>query len=62
LAIGLIAQTGGIATVFGPPLAGHVIGSRGWAGFGWFLAAAGVIGALSLIPLLMRKPERGLAT
>jgi len=62
VAIGLIAQTGGIATVFGPPLAGYVIESRGWTGFGWFLAAWAVIGVLSLIPLLVRKPERRFAT
>ena len=61
MAIGLIAQTGGIATVFGPPLAGHVIGGQGWDGFGWFLAGAGVVGALCLLPLLIRRSERGLA-
>lgn len=61
VAIGLIAQTGGIATVFGPPLAGHVIDGQGWDGFGWFLAGAGVVGALCLLPLLIRRSERGLA-
>ncbi|BCH20312.1 hypothetical protein MesoLjLb_00970 [Mesorhizobium sp. L-8-3] len=61
VAIGLIAQTGGIATVFGPPLAGHVIDGQGWDGFGWFLAGSGVVGALCLVPLLTRRSERGLA-
>lgn len=61
VAIGLIAQAGGIATVFGPPLAGHVIDGQGWDGFGWFLTGAGVVGALCLVPLLARRSERGLA-
>lgn len=55
VAIGLIAQTGGFATVFGPPLAGHVIDNYAWIGFGWFMAAWAVIGAVSLMPLLLAR-------
>lgn len=57
VAIGLIAQTGGFATVVGAPLAGHVIDNYAWAGFGWFMAAWAVIGIASLIPLLLRKRD-----
>ena len=39
VAIGLVAQAGGIGTLFGPPLAGYVIETYGFAGFGWFLVA-----------------------
>lgn len=61
VAIGLIAQTGGFATVVGPPLAGHVIDNYAWTGFGWFMAAWAAIGIASLIPLLVRKRETGIA-
>jgi len=54
VAIGLIAQTGGLGTVFGPPLAAHVIERYGWDGYAWFLAVVGVIGAVLIVPLLMR--------
>lgn len=53
--IGLVAQTGGLGTVFGPPLAGHVIERYGWPGYGWFLAAVAVAGFLLLAPLLTRR-------
>ena len=62
VAIGLIAQTGGLATVIGPPLAGHVIDNYAWGGFGWFMAGWAAIGIASLVPLLARKWEGGLAT
>lgn len=52
VAIGLVAQTGGLGTVFGPPLAAHVIERYGWDGYAWFLAAVGVVGALLVVPLL----------
>lgn len=55
VAIGLIAQTGGFATVFGPPLAGHVIDDHAWTGFGWFIAAWAVIGIAILTPLLLPR-------
>jgi MFS family permease len=61
VAIGLIAQTGGFATVFGPPLAGHVIDNYAWIGFGWFIAAWAVIGVASLTPLLVGRREGDLA-
>lgn len=61
VAIGLIAQAGGFATVVGPPLAGHVIDNYAWTGFGWFMAGWAVVGIASLMPLLMSRREGGLA-
>ncbi|HHZ10224.1 MAG TPA: MFS transporter [Rhizobiales bacterium] len=58
VAIGLIAQTGGLGTVFGPPLAGHVIERYGWDGYAWFLAAVAVAGAVLVAPLLMTPARR----
>lgn len=55
VAIGLVAQTGGLGTVFGPPLAGHVIERYGWAGYAWFLAMVAVAGLFLVAPLLMRR-------
>lgn len=60
VAIGLIAQTGGLATVVGPPLAGHVIDNYAWTGLGWFMAACAAMGIASLIPLLAPKREGGI--
>lgn len=57
VAIGLVAQAGGLGTVFGPPLAGHVIERYGWAGYAWFLAAVAVAGLFVLAPLVMRRPR-----
>ena len=54
VAIGLVAQTGGLGKVFGPPLAAHVIERYGWDGYAWFLAVVGVIGAVLIVPLLTR--------
>lgn len=56
--IGLVAQTGGIGTVFGPPLAAHVIERYGWTGYAWFLAITGIVGALLVVPLLMPRRAR----
>lgn len=55
VAIGLVSQAGGIATLFGPPLAGHVIESHGWPGFGWFLLFSSLAGLLSMAPLLRQR-------
>ena len=55
LVIGLVAQTGGLGTVFGPPLAGHVIEAYGWAGYAWFLAAVAGVGGVLVAPLLARR-------
>lgn len=51
IAIGLVCQAGGIGTVIGPPLAGYVIETYGWPGFGAFLATSAAIGGLCLVPL-----------
>lgn len=53
--IGLVAQSGGIGTLIGPPIAGYVISNFGWPGFGWFLAVLSVAGILCLIPLVRQK-------
>jgi MFS family permease len=55
VAIGLVAQAGGIGTLVGPPIAGWIIERYGFSGFGWFLAATGIVGVLSLLPLLARR-------
>lgn len=52
VAIGLVAQTGGIGTLFGPPLAGYIIERYGWVGFGWFLVFSALCGALCLMSLV----------
>lgn len=54
VAIGFIAQAGGISTVAAPPLAGFVIETYGFAGLGWFLAAASLLGPLLIAPMLRR--------
>ncbi|WP_187969169.1 MFS transporter [Aquibium microcysteis] len=50
--IGLVAQSGGLGTLIGPPLAGYVISEFAWPGFGWFLAVVSLLGALCLAPML----------
>lgn len=55
VAIGLVAQTGGIGTLFGPPLAGHIIERYGWTGFAWFLVFSALCGALCLVSLIRRR-------
>lgn len=54
VAIGIIAQSGGITTVVAPPVAGYVIERFGFTGLGWFLALAALLGPLLLAPLLRR--------
>jgi MFS family permease len=55
VAFGLVAQAGGIGTVFGPPLAAAVAESFGWAGFGWFLAATALVGLACMLPIAGRR-------
>jgi MFS family permease len=55
VAIGLVCQAGGIGTVLGPPLAGHIIEAYGWPGFGIFLALVSAVGALCLLPVLRSR-------
>ena len=54
--IGLVAQSGGIGTLVGPPLAGYVISEFAWPGFGWFLAVVSLIGVVCLMPMLRSRP------
>jgi hypothetical protein len=58
VAIGLVAQAGGIGTLFGPPLAGHVIETFGYPSFGVLIVAVSVAGAAVLLPLILapRRP------
>lgn len=58
VAIGLVAQAGGIGTVFGPPLAATVIDAWGWAGFGWFLAGVAAAGLACMAPLSAAGEQR----
>ena len=58
VAIGLVAQAGGIGTLFGPPLAGYVIETYGFAGFGWFLVAVALVGIVCLMPLMLARVLR----
>lgn len=55
VAIGLVAQAGGIATLVGPPLAGAMI-ERGWAVFGWMLLVVALAGLAASAPLMKRRP------
>ncbi len=57
VAIGFIAQAGGISTVAAPPIAGFVIENYGFAGLGWFLAVASLIGPFLIAPMLRRPRE-----
>ena len=50
--IGLVAQSGGLGTLVGPPLAGYVISEFAWSGFGWFLAVVSLLGIVCLVPML----------
>jgi hypothetical protein len=62
VAIGLVAQAGGIGTLFGPPLAGHVIETAGYHGLGLMLVVVSLAGAAALLPLVWRpsiKSEAG---
>lgn len=54
--IGLVAQSGGVGTLVGPPLAGYVISEFAWPGFGWFLAVVSVLGIVCLMPMLRSRP------
>ena len=58
VAIGLVAQAGGIGTVLGPPVAAAVIERYGWAGFGWFLALVGAAGLVCMLPLTAAERPR----
>ncbi|MGE0501245.1 MAG: MFS transporter [Rhizobiaceae bacterium] len=55
VAIGMVAQAGGIGTVIGPPLAGWVIERYGWPGFAAFTTLFALAATLAITPLLARK-------
>lgn len=55
VAIGLVAQAGGIATLVGPPLAGHAVETSGWPALGWLLVAVSAAGLAASVPLLRRR-------
>lgn len=54
VAIGLVAQSGGLATLVGPPLAGAVI-EHGWREFGWMLVVVALAGLAASAPLMKRR-------
>lgn len=57
IAIGLVAQAGGIGTLVGPPLAGWIIEGWSWAGLGVFLSIAAAHGLAATLPLIgAREP------
>jgi MFS family permease len=56
--IGLVAQSGGLGTLVGPPLAGYVISEFAWSGFGWFLAVVSLLGIVCLVPMLRARSRR----
>jgi MFS family permease len=59
VAIGLIAQAGGIGTLFGPPVAAWVIELAGWPGLGAFLAACSLAALVFILPNVLRpEPAR----
>ena len=51
IAIGIVSQAGGLATVLSPPLAAAIIDGFGWVGLGWFLAIVSALGVLAVFPL-----------
>jgi MFS family permease len=55
VAIGLVAQAGGIGTLVGPPLTAAIIANRSWAEFGGFLSIAALTGLACLLPLLRAR-------
>ncbi|MBO6724798.1 MAG: MFS transporter [Rhizobiaceae bacterium] len=57
VAIGIIAQAGGITTVIAPPIAGYIIERFGFNGLGWFLALAALLGPVLLMPLVRRPRD-----
>lgn len=54
IAIGLVAQAGGIGTLIGPPITAAIIERRSWTGLGVYLAVAAAFGIAALLPLLRR--------
>ena len=52
IAIGLVAQAGGIGTLVGPPLSGWIIETWSWPALGIFLSLAAAAGLLCLVPLV----------
>jgi nitrate/nitrite transporter NarK len=59
VAIGLVAQAGGIGTLFGPPLAGRIIETSGYSGLGLMLVAVSLAGAAVLLPLIWATGREG---
>lgn len=48
---GLVSQAGGIATVFGPPVAAWIVETYSWSGLGYFLALVSAVGVVTMLPL-----------
>ena len=58
MAIGLVAQAGGIGTLLGPPLAGAIIERYSWWGLGAFLSVAALAGLVCVAPLVTERTQR----
>lgn len=58
VAIGLVAQAGGIGTLFGPPLAGRIIETSGYSGFAMLLVGVSLAGIAALLPLAVSAAGR----
>lgn len=56
--IGTIAQAGGIATLLGPPLAGHIAETYGWAPLSWSFATVGMLAAVVVAASDPRRSSR----
>lgn len=54
IAIGLVAQAGGIGTVLGPPLTAAIIENWSWGALGLYLALAAAFGFAVLLPIMRR--------
>lgn len=61
MVVGVIAQAGGIGTIFGPPLAGFVIDNFGWSGLTVLLTTLSICGALLMIPMIRTAGVRNSA-
>lgn len=57
IAIGLVAQAGGLGTLVGPPFAGWIIEVWSWPGLGAFLSLTAALGILAILPLALARHE-----
>ncbi|GKX33642.1 MAG: MFS transporter [Rhizobiaceae bacterium MnEN-MB40S] len=58
IAMGAIAQTGGVGTVIGPPIAGFVIEAFGWPGLSIYVVIVCLLGVVCAWKAVERRHER----